>query len=115
MFFFERNSSFPQYITSKSNTVKHEGFDSCFFTSKALIFKNGSINFPSGRKVKTFSTCLGTIYKRSKCLVLSRKVQDPSGKISEANVFPKTSTMEQRSERTDGIGSERDVGERSYL
>ena len=115
MFFFERNSSFPQYINSKSDTVKHGGFDSCFSTSKTLIFKNGSINLPSGRKFKTFSTCLETIYKRSKCIVLSRKVQDPSGKISEANVFPKTSRMEQRSERTDRIGSERDVGEGNYL
>ena len=64
---------------------------------------------------KTCSTCLKTTYKRSKCLVLSRRVQDPSATRTEANVFPKTSTMEQISETTDRLGSERDVVEGSYL
>ena len=115
MLFFERNSSFPQHTTSKSNTIKHGGFDSCLFTSKTLIFKNDSTNLPSGRKVKIFSTCLETTYKRSKCLVFSRRVQDLPATRTEANVFPKTSAIEQRSERTDRLGSERDVGEGSYL
>ena len=33
----------------------------------------------------------------------------------DQSVSPKTSTMEQRLERTDRLGSERDVGEGSYL
>ena len=64
---------------------------------------------------KTFPTCLKTTYKRSKCLALSRRVQDPSATRTEANVFLKTSTMEQISETTDRLGSERDVVEGSYL
>ena len=84
-------------------------------TSKTLIFKSYSTDLPTGRKVKTFSTCLETTYKGSKCLVLSRRVQDPSAIRTEANVSPKSSTLEQRSERTDRLGSERDVGEGSYL
>ena len=91
MLFFERNSSFPQLITSKSNTIKHGGFDPCFSTSKTLIFKNDRTNLPSGRKVKAFPTCLDTTYKRSKYLVPSRRVQDPSATRTEANVFSKTS------------------------
>ena len=47
--------------------------------------------------------------------VISRKVQDPSTTRTEPNVFTKTSTMEQRSERTDKLGSEKDVGEGSCL
>ena len=115
MFFFKRNSSFPKHITSKSNTIKHGGFDSCLSTSKILIFKNDPTNLPSGRKVKIFSICLETAYKRSKCLVLSRRVQGPSATRTEANVFPKISIMEQRSERTDRLGKERNVEEASYL
>ena len=64
---------------------------------------------------KTCSTCLKTTYKRSKCLVLSRRVQDPSATRTEANVFPKTSTMEQISETTDRLGSERDVVEGFHI
>ena len=64
---------------------------------------------------KTFPTCLKTTYKRSKCLALSRRVQDPSATRTEANVFLITSTMEQISETTDRLGSERDVVEGSYL
>ena len=75
MLFFERNSSFPQYITSKSSTITHGGFDSWLSSSKTLIFKNGSTNLPSDRKVKTFSIWLETTYKRSKCLVLSSLVE----------------------------------------
>ena len=37
MLFLERNSSFPQNITSKSNTIKHGSFDLCFSISKTLI------------------------------------------------------------------------------
>ena len=81
-----------------SNTIKYER------RKNALLDVTG-----------TFSTCLETTYKRSKCLVLSRKVQDPSASRTKANVFPETSTMEQRSGRTDGLGSERDVGEGSFL
>ena len=47
--------------------------------------------------------------------VFSRRVQDSPATRTEANVFPKTSAIEQRSERTDSLGSERDVGEGSYL
>ena len=54
MLFFKRNGSFPQHIISKSNNIKHGGFDLCLFTPKTLIFKNDSNNLPSGRKVKTF-------------------------------------------------------------
>ena len=115
MLFFERNSSFPQHITSKSNTTKHGGFDSCFSNSKTLIFINDLTNLLSGRKVKTFSTCLDFTYKRSKYLVLSRRVQDPSATRTEANVFSKTSIMEKRSEKTDRLGNERDLGEGSDL
>ena len=109
MLFFERNSSFPQHITSNG------GFDSCLSNSKTLLFKNGSTNLPSARKLKTFSTCLETTYKRSKRLILNRRVQDLSATRTEANVSPKTSKIEQRSERTDRLGTERDVGEESYL
>ena len=115
MLSFARNTFFPQHITSKSSTIKHRGFDSCLSTSKTLIFKNNSTNLPSGRKIKTFSTCLETTNKRSKCLVPSRRIQDPSAARTKANVSPKTATMEQRSERTDRLVSERDVGEGSYL
>ena len=89
--FFKRNSSFPQHISSKSNTIKGGGFDLCFSTF-----------YLSGEKDK-------------KCLVLSRRVQDPSATKTELNVFPKTSTIEQRSKRTDRLGSEKDVQEGSYL
>ena len=70
MLFFERNSSFPQHVTSKSNTIKHGGFDSRLSTSKTPIFKNDSTNLSSGRKSKIFSTCLETTYKRSSVLSL---------------------------------------------
>ena len=82
-------------------------------TSKTLTFKNYSTSLRSARKFKTFSTCLETTCKRSKCLVLTRMVQDLSATRNKANIFPKTSTMEQRSERTDRLESERYIGERS--
>ena len=44
---------------------------------------------------------------------LIRKIRFISKFIT--NFFPKTSAMEQRSERTDELGSEKDVGEGSYL
>ena len=52
MLFFESNSCIPQHITSKSNTFKHGGFDSCLSTSKTLIFKNDSTSLPSGNRLK---------------------------------------------------------------
>ena len=71
MFFFERNSSFPQYINSKSDTVKHGGFDSCFSTSKTLIFiklllQNGDYVYKTDLKDAYFSVPLS---KESRKLV----------------------------------------------
>ena len=40
-----------------------------------------------------------------------RRIQDPPATKTEANVFPKTSTMKQRSERTDRLESEGEFGE----
>ena len=107
MLFFGRKSSFLQHITSKSNTVQQGGFDPSLSTSKTLTFKNGSTSLPSCKKVKTFSTCQEATYKRLKRLVVSRRVQDAFATRTKANIFPKTSTKEQRLERTDKLGSER--------
>ena len=63
MLFFERNSSFPQHITSKSNTIKHGSFDSCFSISKTLISKMTVPICPLAESLK-FSTCLEITYKR---------------------------------------------------
>ena len=68
---------------------------------------------PLAGRLKHFLPALRLLTK-DQC-VLSRKVQDLSTTRTKANVFPKTSTMEKRSERTDKLGSEKDVGEGSYL
>ena len=67
-----RNISLPnptllsmEVLTHASTLLKH-------------IFKNDSTNLPCGRKVKTFSTCMETTYKRLKYLVLSRRIEDHS-------------------------------------
>ena len=63
MLFFEMNSSFPQHITAKSNTIKHGSFDSCFSISKTLISKMTVPICPLAESLK-FSTCLEITYKR---------------------------------------------------
>ena len=83
---------------------------------KHFFSKTGSSNLRSGRKIKKIPTCLETTYKRSNCLVHSRRVHDPSATRTEANVLPKTLTIiEQRSEGTDRLGGERYVGAGSNL
>ena len=91
MLFFDRNSSFPQHITSMSNTTKH-GKEALTHASPFLkhLFSKMTVPILSpGKKFKTFSTCLETTYERSKCLVLSRRVQDPSATRTEVDVSPK--------------------------
>ena len=56
---------------------------------KHFFSKTGSSNLRSGRKIKKIPTCLETTYKRSNCLVHSRRVHDPSATRTEANVCPK--------------------------
>ena len=83
---------------------------------KHLFSKIDSSNLRSGRKIKKIPTCLETTYKRSNCLVHSKRVHDPSATRTEANVLPKPLTIiEQRSKGTDRLGSDRDVRAGSYL
>ena len=58
-----------------------------------------------------FLTAWELLAKDQSVLCLSRRVQDPSSTRTKANVFTKTSTMGQRSERTDRVRNKIDVGE----
>ena len=70
---------------------------------------------PLAGRLKYFLPAWKLLAKDQSVLWLSRRVQDPSPTRTKANVFPKTSTMGQRSERTDRVHSKTDVGEGSYL
>ena len=70
---------------------------------------------PLAGRLKYFLPAWELLAKDQSVLWLSRRVQDPSPTRTKANVFPKTSTMGQRSERTDRVHSKTDVGEGSYL
>ena len=53
----------------------------------------------------------GDYLQKMKVSCPRRRVQDPPATKTEANVFPKSSAMKQRSERTERLEGEGDVGE----
>ena len=106
-----RNISLPSPTLLSMGVLTH-----AFPLLKHLFSKIDSSNLRSGRKIKKIPTCLETTYKRSNCLVHSKRVHDPSATRTEANVLPKPLTIiEQRSKGTDRLGSDRDVTAGSYL